>query len=338
MLTAECEAVVEALASSVKREGGELHAQFRNGLSAVIAVRGAKRGLWLDKSDMSGGDMLELVHRVLGKDDHRGAYDWGKRFLGLPDDAGRLADRRQAVLASQARAAEEKQRQSEQARDAISRYVGFSQPFGRAPEIGQYLSGRGIPAEMLPAMPKTLRFGDAEYHVESGRGWPAMLAPIIDPLRPQIIAVHKTFLHCHADAWRKAPVMPAKKVSAPYKGGVIPLLRGASGKPLSLAPEGDVALIAEGIENALAAILLCAIEPTPRTFAAISAPNLPHIRLPPQFAEVILVCDQDGENQSVCHARDTAERNWLAAGMAVSRVLPPGGCKDFADAAAAQRS
>jgi hypothetical protein len=170
-----------------------------------------------------------------------------------------------------------------------------------------------------------------------------MLAPIIDPLAPQnIIAVHRTYLEHREGIWRKASVAPVKKVSAPYKGGVIPLLRGGSGKRLSEAPEGESVMIAEGIENALAAAILLGpgepdgIEPAPRVFAAVSAPNLPHIRLPKQFAEVILICDSYCERDPVAATYNLAEKNWLAAGLAVSRQMPPIGFKDFAAACEAR--
>jgi hypothetical protein len=339
LLAIECEAVVEALAATAKWEAGELHAQFPNGLSVVMAVRGNKRGVWLDKTNMSGGDTLELVHRALGKEDHRVAYDWGKRFLGLPDDArAALAARREVVQARQIDEQQAKRDREARMRDQIGRYLFGSKPFIQAPEIASYLAGRGIPPR-LPGVPKTLRFARAEYHREDGREWSAMVAPIVDPLVRQIVAVHRTFLGLCGAVWRKAPVKPQKKVSGPYKGSVIPLLRGASGRPLGEAPQGDAVLIAEGIENALAAAWLLrpgqpgGIDPMPRVFAAISAPNLPNIKIPPQFAEVILICDRDHEaNQAVQRAYDQAERRWLETGLAVSRQMPPVGFKDFAAA------
>lgn len=345
MLTADCEAVLEAIAITIKHEAGEMHAQLPNGAAIVLALRGAKRGAWFDKSDMSGGDMLELVHRALGKPDHRVAYDWGKRFFGMADSA-QLAARRAAVMAQQVRARETRLSLTERVRRGLARYLSSdSLPLPQAPALAAYLAGRGIALDSLPGVPKTLRFSAAQRHTETGRDWPAMLAPIVDPMRPQVIAAHITFLtEGAAGGWQKAPIRPAKKVSAPYRGCIIPLLRGASGKSLSLAPEGDTVLIAEGIENALAAAIMLLADPVtplpqaPRVFAAVSAPNLPHIKLPARFAEVILACDNDGENPAVHRARALAERNWLEAGLAVCWRFPPPQFKDFAAALAASRS
>lgn len=340
LLASECEAVVEALAIESKIEAGELHARLTNGASVVVAIRGAKRGIWLDKADLSGGDMLELVHRTLGKEDHRVAYDWGKRFFGLRDTEA-LAARRRVVARRQVTELDVKQDHASRVRSAIARYLsGGSLPWGCSPQLISYLATRGTDIAALPGLPKPLRFSPCQRHVETKRDWPAMLAPIVDPLLRQIISVHVTFLTEQGGAWHKAPISPVKKVSAPYKGGVIPLFRGGSGKPLMAAPEGDTALIAEGIENALAAAWMLApgrggIDPAPRVFAAIAAPNLQHVKLPPQFAEVVLICDRDPfANRAVAGAYDAAERAWLEAGLAVSRQLPPVGFKDFAAAAA----
>lgn len=347
LMAAECESVVEALAISAYHEGGELHAHLRNGARIVMAVRGGRRGVWLDKSDMQGGDTLELVHRVLGQEDHRVAYDWGRRFFGMPggSEAVRaLAERRDVIRARQAKAVEDKQSFTARVRAGLARYLSGERAWPHVPEIRAYLAGRGIDWQKLPAGPRTLRFSRGQYHVESGREWPAMLAPIIDPLCRQIIAAHVTFLAGGGGNWHKAPIAPVKKASARYKGGVIPLLHGASGKPLQFAPDGETVLIAEGIENALAAAIMLApgepegIDPRPRVFAAVSAPNLPHIRLPPQFAEVVMIGDRweaGYANPAVVRAYDLAERAWLDAGLAVKLQMPPKGFRDFAEALAA---
>jgi hypothetical protein len=78
---------------------------------------------------------------------------------------------------------------------------------------------------------------------------------------------------------------------------VIPLLRGASGKRLRDAPDGDTVLIAEGIENALAAAYLRGDRS--RVFAAVSANNFPKLRLPAQLAHVVIVRDNDEANPGV---------------------------------------
>ena len=348
LMRADCESVVEAFAISSYQEAGELHAHMQNGMRIVVALRGDKRGLFLDKGDGSGGDTMELVHRILGHEDHRVAFDWGKGFFGVSNsDAARaLAARREVVTGQQRKAVEEKLSLAERVRHGISRYLGgFGAPsvaWLHAPELAAYLAGRGIRAQNLPEGGlKTLRFSRSQWHKESGRDWPAMLAPIIDPLCRKIIAAHATFLAGERDTWRKAPIEPDKKVTTTYKGGVIPLLRGASGKPLQFAPENEAVMIGEGIENALAAAIMLGpdreggIDPAPRVFAAVSAPNLPHVQMPPHVAEVYLIGDryQPGyQNPMVERAYDKAERNWLDAGLAVTRRMPPKGYKDFADA------
>ena len=348
LMTHDCESVVEAFAITAYHEGGELHAHMPNGMRIVMAVRGTRRGLWLDKSDNRGGDTLELVHRVLGEPDHRIAFDWGKQFFGIGshDALQALAARREVIAERQREAAADKLSFVDRVRRGISRYLGGggaqSVQWPHAPELLAYLLGRGIRPDMLPGgPPKTLRFSRDQFHKESDRGWPAMLAPIIETATRKIIAAHITYLAGERDAWRKAPVEPVKKVTAPYRGGIIPLLRGASGKPLKFAPDNEAVMIGEGIENALAAAVMLrpgevgGIDPPPRVFAGVTAGNLPHIQMPPQVAEVYLVCDRwlpGYENPAVERAYQRAEQNWLDAGLSVQRCSPPKGFKDFADA------
>jgi hypothetical protein len=111
------------------------------------------------------------------------------------------------------------------------------------------------------------------------------------------MAAHCTYLAIAPDGVRKLNRRPAKKVWGRYAGGLIPLTRGASNKPLRDAPDDDGCLIAEGIENALAAAWL---RPELRAFAGVAVGNLAAIALPEQMANAA---------SSSC-ARSRGTRTW----------------------------
>ena len=73
-------------------------------------------------------------------------------------------------------------------------------------------------------------------------------------------------------------------------GGAIRLWRGASGKPLRDAPDGEVVVIGEGIETCLSIALAC---PELRVLCAVSLVNLGRVALPEQVRRVILAADND---------------------------------------------
>jgi hypothetical protein len=197
------------------------------------------------------------------------------------------------------------------------------------PEIACYLSGRiGAAIEELPEAPRGLRFSERCFHSRHAGELPVMLAPMIDLATHAHIATHVTYLaHDQAGTWRKASVDPAKKIYGSFAGGVIPLMRGASGRWLSDAPDGDVVLLAEGIENALAGAYISSEHP--RVLACGAVGNLAGLPLPAALKRVILVEDNDEMNGAVAELRRRAVAGWQAEGRVVEWMRAPRGCKDF---------
>jgi hypothetical protein len=208
-----------------------------------------------------------------------------------------------------------------------------AEPFAWDGPAGLYLRGRGIQPDRLAGLPRALRFADRCWHSDVRRSLPAMLAPIIHPATRQHIATHRTYLERVDGQWVKARVTPPKKVLGAFRGGVIPLMRGASRKPLAQIPYGDACLIAEGIENALT---MAAELPALRAFAAVSVGNLAAIQLPENIRTVLLIRDADGNNLAVNEARSRAYLAWIAEGREVRQWTAPPGMKDANEALMAE--
>ena len=339
-LSNHAERLVRELFPDARPEGCELRWHGRDGAIWSMVVRGLKHGVWCNWGDKTQcGDALELVHYALFPDEtgRRDSITWAARWLGIDnssdlDPAHALELRRKAVDAMRRRALAQKEQQERTRRRAVGIYLDGRQsvPVPLTPELASYLQHRlGAPIEELSGLPRSLRFSPA-FAYDSHLAMPAMLAPIVDPMSGQQIATHATYLDTDdAGVWRKARMVPAKKVFGAYRGGIIPLLRGASGKPLKLAPDGDTILIGEGIENSLAASLL--VDGDPRVVACVAVGNLPSLELPIAFTNVILAYDRDGENEGVRKARDQAYARFLAEHRAVRTIKPPHGSKDFAD-------
>jgi hypothetical protein len=159
-----------------------------------------------------------------------------------------------------------------------------------------------------------------------------MLAPVIDLATRQHIATHRTWLALDRGIWRKASVSPAKKVLGSYAGGIIPLLRGASGRPLSEALDGETVMLGEGIENVLGAAYLTRTEAL-RAWAAVTVNNLPNIAqsMPPQFSRVVLVKDNDEANDSVARTLTQTVDLLIDQGREVEFISAPTRYKDIAE-------
>lgn len=341
-LSERAEELVRDLFPDAQPQGRELRWHGRGGAVCSMVIRGGKTGVWCNwTDDRERGDALELVHHTLFPDEAgRGeSIRWAQSWLGIEPLTENAAAA--LALAARARMVQALARQAQQAannrdqmvRHAIAIYLDEkrSQPVPLSPEIASYLLGRGVPLDDLASVPRSLRFS-ARKNYGANLMLPAMLAPIITPEggRYQHTATHVTFLGEGNDGvWRKAGVDPAKKCYGAYRGGVIPLLRGRSGKSLADAPEGDAVLIAEGIENALAASLC--VDDEPRVVACVSVGNLPNIALPPTIKTVFLALDRDGENEGVRTARNKARKRFTGEGRNVEMLTPPAGVKDFSD-------
>jgi Toprim domain len=343
-LALKAETLVRELFPDAKIHGNELRWHGPGGAVCSMVLRGAKRGVWANWSDPENqtGDALELVHHALfaGEHDRRSALRWAARWLGVDRrtadrDSRVLELRRKAVEAMQRQAQEDKLRAERASKRALAMYLdhGLSIPLPRATELVSYFAGRGIPLEDLSEVPRTLRF-EAGCSYDAQLDLPAMLAPIIDPISCEQIGTHATYLEQDGTGvWHKTLLRPAKKCHGTVKGGFIPLLRGGSHKGWSHMPDGETILIAEGIENALAASLC--VDGGPRVIACVAVGNLPSLALPEACRRVILVYDRDGENQGVHTAREAARERFRSERRDIEILKPPAGVKDFADYVAA---
>ena len=165
-----------------------------------------------------------------------------------------------------------------------------------------YLRGRGI---TFP-LPEALRWAADAYHGPSARFLPAMVARVTTG------AVHRTFFE-RAGARLGGN---AKMMLGACAGGAVPLVEGAG--PL---------VVAEGIETALS--LACGLLDGPATiWAALSAPGLRALHLPPKPGEIVIA--QDNDPAGIAAGQELAGRAY-ALGWKVATLTPPEGFKDWND-------
>lgn len=323
-LAASAPALCAELLPAGRRAGAEWEVgglDGRPGHGVLVRLTGPKAGVWCDfHSGALKGDALDLVAQVLFRGDKVEALRWSRAWLGLEAADPASFRTRQADPVQRRQEAERDEEGRRQKARAL--WLG-AQPIGGTPAAA-YLAGRGIDLARLARVPGALRFDPACWCQEVRRPLPAMLAAIVRD--GGIIGCHRTYLAPrNGGGWGKAPLAAAKKVLGQGGGGVIALHRGASGRPLREAPEGDTAAIAEGIEDALTVALHC---PEWRALACVSLGNMGSVVLPEAVHEVVLVFDRDGENPQARAGRQRAERAFLEAGKSVQAFRPPEGFKD----------
>lgn len=316
--------------------------------SFQVGLTGAYAGRWKDFASGEHGDMLDLIQQSLGTD-RRGALDEARRFLGIAEETPqqRAVRQRAAQRAAEARKREEAEREAkaERTRKAAHRLWLECFPIEGTPAAA-YLDARGIGPAQLGRAPNAIRFAPSlpYRHVDPETGeifegsYPAMVTAIVGPHAPGQPAAfwgaHRTWLARGADGvWRKAPVPKPKKVFGSMKGGYIVLWagfgpRGGKGAPLSRAPHGTSAFVAEGIENGLSAAVL---RQDARVFASVSLGNMRDMVLPPQVARLTIIRDHDTNPKNRAQI-DRAKERWLAEGRAVGDWESPEGGRDLNDA------
>jgi len=291
------------------------------GTRCAVHLVGAKAGVWSNFASGEAGDALDLVAAVLYGGDKKAAFRWALYWLGL--DGAEAPEIRRRIEA--APSPDDEQLAPDRRQKAAAMWLA-GKPLEGTPAAA-YLMGRGIDLGVLGRAPGALRFHPALWCAETNGHCPAMVAQIQRVTSP--VAVHRTYLGQRPDgAWGKAQLKQAKMVLGDYRGGFIPLWRGASGQPLSKHPEADTLAITEGIEDALTIALH---QPKWRVIAAISVGNVAALILPPTALDIVLVQDRDGENPHVRRARDRAQAALLEQGRAVRVVQPEEGFKDFND-------
>lgn len=296
-----------------------------------------RRGLWKDFSNAGGGeggDMLHFVAAFACGGDYKRAWRWSLDWLGL---TGRTPDRAETARLAE-RAAESAKAEAER----LHRSRGYclhlwleAKPLDGHDPASLYLGGRGIDVQALAeGIPRALRFhGDVETRTgETPRQrFPALLAiATLEGMPHGLATIHQTYLEPRANYYVKADrgELPSKEVICAYAGASVRLQRGESGKPLNAAPAGSSALIAEGLENALTAMLAC---PKQRVLAALSLANLANVRMPAAITEVTLLADNDGGNEQALAGLARAIAAHHDDGREVKVARAPAG-KDFNEA------
>ncbi len=300
-----------------------------DGSSLAVEIRGGNAGLWIDHNGgVDGGDALDLVAQCRYGGDIKPAIEWALSWLGWSDTAVPAPTRPAPPPqddASVAEAAEKKRRRAQ----AI--WLEAKPGLAGTP-VAAYLLGRGINLAEFGRQPGALRFHRALWAEEVGAKLPAMVAAVNDA-EGRHVATHRTWLARVGDRWKKAPLRQPKKVLGAIGDGFIPLWRGASGKPLRLAPAGDHIVIAEGIETGLSVAIAC---PELRVVSAVSLGGLRRLALPPAIDSVRLAFDNDpppppdtpvedrrwDDYRKKQAARDAALARYADEGRAVCGVMP----------------
>jgi hypothetical protein len=317
MLAARAGSLVGELRLRGERQGNEFVAlnptrHDRSLGSFRITLTGPKAGVWIDHATGEAGDALSLVAYCLYGGRLADAIAWAKPSLGLPTDGPipevRVREPPPAPADDGAAAAEQ-----EKKREAAKGLWLAARPELRGTPVADYLARRGLDLARLRRQPRALRFHPRLWHFKARAWFPAMVAAITDDAGDHI-STHCTFLAEDGGAWRKAPVEDPKLVFGSYRGGAIRIWRGASGKPLREAPEGDSVGLFEGIETALSVALAC---PELRVLCAVAINNMRNIALPPTIGTVFLGPDND----PIEDERDRVKRhNLLAATIAHFRA------------------
>ncbi|MFT8731639.1 MAG: toprim domain-containing protein [Acetobacter fabarum] len=287
------------------------------GQSLAVRLTGARRGLWCDFSSGERGDSLDLVASVLFNGDRRSAMAWTGTWLGLSNNAPHAPVQRPPV--QEKLNSPELDREAQQRRAKARRLWQDAAPGIAGSPVEHYLQGRGIDLRLLGRAPGALRFHPTVWCAEVQRPLPAMLGAICGPTG-KMAAVHRTWLaQAPSGAWGKAELANAKKVLGSFAGGCIRLWRGASGAALGMAPDGDVTILAEGIETALSCAIAC---PEYRVLASVSLSNMAAVKLPDTITEIIVAADNDAGNPAARKALKAALHQFAQQGRTVRLAVP----------------
>ena len=263
------------------------------GTSMAVHLSGNKAGVWSDFASGESGDALDLVAQARFRGHKGEALTWARRWLGL--DSGNPADLAQARRVAQERTDKTDEDAERTRKSAFALWLNARERIADTP-VEDYLAGRGIDLASLGRQPRAIRFHPALFNVTAQARLPAMVTAIKGP-DGQFAAVHRTWLEQAGPGdWRKARLDQPKKVLGQYRGGMIALWRGASGKPLRDAPIGETVDITEGIEDGLS---VAVASPECRVVAAISISNMANLVFPPAVTCVRLWRQNDTEPQAI---------------------------------------
>jgi hypothetical protein len=177
--------------------------------------------------------------------------------------------------------------------------------------VATYLGGRRI---LIPISP-TIRLHRSLWHTESRERRPAMIARCDHANHIDAVGIHATFLAM--DGSTKASVDPPRKSFGPASGAAVRL---AEPRP------GEWLVTGEGIESVASVMQVCGLA----GWAALSAPGLVSLVLPPSVDRVLIAADNDVNGRGQRAARKAASK-WLAEGRAVKIAMPPSPGSDWND-------
>jgi hypothetical protein len=258
-----------------------------------IVISGRAAGAWKDQATDDKGDVLKLI-QYIHRTDFKEALAWARGWLGLADMPPAL--KRQQLVQARARHEAQEKRDAQQLLDDRRKAKGVwlhckhKNLLGTVAET--YLASRGIRLRDLPRQPGALRFSAEQWHPESRRSWPAIVAAMTGA-NGDIVAIHRTFLA--PDGSGKAPIDPPRKIWPRFKGtgAAIHLWRGETGlSVVDAARQGlwDALTIGEGIEDGLSVAVAC---PQYRVWAAGTLGNMAELTLPECAGEVIVCAHND---------------------------------------------
>lgn len=325
--------VVELLPNAV-RDGHEWYVGSVAGEPgrSMAINRAGNAGVWCDFSagtDDMKGDALDLVAAVNFRGDKAEAIRWAKSWLGLDGlDPHRLKRTQAAVKRNN----DERELNDEQKRERAGRiWAGAEHRINGTP-ADDYLRGRAIDLRRLGRQPGAIGYSARCWCKETKGFLPAMVAVI--QIRKRLVGVHRTYLDTPAPGVaRKAQLIEPKKTLGSYRGGVIPLWRGADPRGWSELFDSDgpdeSVVLTEGIENGLS---IAVEDPSRRVVAAVSLSNMAAVELPACVREIIIAADNDpAENTAAAAGMAKVIATHQARGRRVRKVHAPAPHKDFND-------
>lgn len=218
-----------------------------------------QRGVFQCRKDCGAnckGDQIALVQFVLGK-----SFPEALEWLVGPREELSSAERREIERKAEAHRRARAEAEAHMRRESIAaaRDIWSRSTEAEGSLVRDYLAHRAITGQLLPAMPRCLRFmADCPYTVpdEDQRGrWrivhrgPAMIAAVQGP-QGDLTAVHRTWIDLGqpsgkaviTDPLGRRTDLPAKKVLGSKKGGAI---------RLSSPMNATTLVMGEGIETTL---------------------------------------------------------------------------------------
>lgn len=313
---------------------GSLAGDEGQSLSVLLSPDRAtgKLGNWKDFSTGEGGDILDLVAQVIYGGDKKAAFRWALDRLKIKrmDPAAYERHNRDAERRAKERAKEARRRDAEKKASAWRIWHDEASATIFDTPVEFYLRDRGIRLQDAPST-GSLRFHpDLPLPYRRGSA-PAMVAAVVSP-QGVFLGCHRTYLVCRAsglwDRYREdEDGIDGKAFLGPISGGYISISKGASGQSLGKAPEGDKALIIEGIEDAL---VMAIARPDFRVLAALSLGNLGMIRLPAAVKTRVFFLDNDEHPQALAGAEKAmaAQTAYARADGAELRALKLSNAKD----------